>query len=263
MKVRRETMKYFFFDIDGTLTDIRNGHFIESAIATINELEEKGNFVAIATGRALYKAFPAMKEAQIHNMVCNGGACLVVNDKVIRNRPLDRDKALAIIHECNQLGYGILIAFDDSQKVIMKDHRFIEQVGERQEPTEYILKKDLDFADLKDIYKIYISISVDEEHKLTHLNDLGHMRFVKDYLMYQHDAKDQGIRDMLDYLHGDSQDVVVFGDGENDRVMFKPEWTSIAMGNGDETLKKMASYVTSPSYEDGIKKACQHFGWIQ
>lgn len=42
----------------------------------------------------------------------------------------------------------------------------------------------------------------------------------------------------MEYLKADIKDVVVFGDGENDLVMFKKEWTSIAMGNGVEDLKK-------------------------
>ncbi len=36
-------------------------------------------------------------------------------------------------------GFGILIAVNDSIDVVMKDERFIEQVGERQAMTRYIL----------------------------------------------------------------------------------------------------------------------------
>jgi hydroxymethylpyrimidine pyrophosphatase-like HAD family hydrolase len=41
-----------------------------------------------------------------------------------------------------------------------------------------------------------------------------------------------------------------------------PEWTSVAMGNGVPELKARASYVTSNADDDGIYKACRHFGWI-
>ncbi len=67
---------------------------------------------------------------------------------------------------------------------------------------------------------------------------------------------------MVEYLGGDIKDVVVFGDGENDMVMFRKEWTSIAMGNGYPELLKMANYVTDASENDGIMNACRHFGWI-
>ena len=86
---------------------------------------------------------------------------------------------------------------------------------------------------------------------------------MKDYLTYQHDEKDQGIMRMLEYVGGTKEDVVVFGDDYNDLIMFKPEWTSIAMGNACEELKKKASFVTTKaSYDDGIEYACQYFEWI-
>ncbi|MBQ3272266.1 MAG: HAD hydrolase family protein, partial [Solobacterium sp.] len=65
--------RYFFFDIDGTLTDLKTGAFVPSGLQTIRELEAQGHFVAIATGRACYKTIPAAKAAGIHNYVANGG----------------------------------------------------------------------------------------------------------------------------------------------------------------------------------------------
>ena len=46
--------KYFFFDIDGTLTDNRTHKIVPSAEKTLHALEKNGHFVAIATGRAHY-----------------------------------------------------------------------------------------------------------------------------------------------------------------------------------------------------------------
>jgi len=59
------------------------------------------------------------------------------------------------------------------------------------------------------------------------------------------------------------QDVVVFGDGENDIKMFQQSPMSIAVGNAIDELKKLATYVTARSDEDGIQKACLHFGWVK
>ncbi|MBF1057658.1 MAG: HAD hydrolase family protein, partial [Peptostreptococcus sp.] len=55
---------------------------------------------------------------------------------------------------------------------------------------------------------------------------------------------------------------VVFGDNTNDIKMFRPEWTSIAMGNAVEELKKIADFVTKDADDGGIEHACRHFGWI-
>ena len=254
--------KYFFFDIDGTLTNIHTGEFVESGLQTLRQLEANGHFVAIATGRAYYKTIDAACKAGIHNFVANGGAALIINDKLIRNSPLDRNKALTIIREAEEKGFGILVAFDDSTKVIMKNDLFLKQAGERREATEYILKEDLRFEDIPNFYKIYISARQDQQHMLSSFDLLGHIRMFDGYFWYQHDKKQQGIIDMMEYLNADIKDVVVFGDGENDMVMFLKDWTSIAMGNGYPQLLQMADYVTDASENDGIRNACLHFGWI-
>ena len=80
--------------------------------------------------------------------------------------------------------------------------------------------------------------------------------------MFQYDAKNIGIENMMNYLQADIKDVVVFGDDYNDLIMFDERWTSIAMGNGCDALKEKATYVTDTNINDGIYKACKKFNWI-
>ncbi|WP_154889093.1 HAD-IIB family hydrolase [Longibaculum muris] len=254
--------KYFFFDIDGTLTNKETGEIVESAKMTIQQLQAQGHFVCIATGRAYYKTKEFAKKMGIHHIVSNGGAALTINDELIENRPLDHQLAVQLCYEADRLGYGILISPRDSLDVVMKDERFIEQIGYRQEPTRYILNRSMKFEDIENIYKIYIAISPKEEDRLTLKDSLGHIRFMPGCLTYQHDEKDQGILKMIERVNGKKEDVVVFGDDFNDLVMFKKEWTNIAMGNACEPLKAQATFVTKASVDDGIEYACRHFGWI-
>ena len=100
--------KYFFFDIDGTLTNKETGEIVPSAKETIRLLQEKGHFVCIATGRAYYKTKEFAKNAGIHHIVSNGGAALTIDDELIENAPLDYDKAVALCKEASEKGYGIL-----------------------------------------------------------------------------------------------------------------------------------------------------------
>ncbi len=254
-------MKYFFFDIDGTLTNIKTGEIVPSGVETIRKLEAKGNFVGIVSGRAAYKTAPVAKEVGIHTYIANGGAAIIVNDKMIKNEPINRTNALKLMHQAEELGFGFVFSIDDSTKVVMKDRKFIEQVGERKEPTVYDYRPDVDYDSLEAIFKVYIAVPREREEELTTRLAVGYVR-IGDYLIFQHDKKDQGIYDMLKEIGGDPKDVVVFGDDKNDMIMFGKEWTSIAMGNGYPELLAMADYVTDSSENDGIKKACEHFGWI-
>ena len=60
--------KYFFFDIDGTLTDDATHLVVPSALRTLHALKQQGHFVAIATGRAHYKAVSFAESIGIENL---------------------------------------------------------------------------------------------------------------------------------------------------------------------------------------------------
>lgn len=48
--------------------------------------------MAIATGRAHYKAINFMREIGLKNMVCNGGHGLVVNERLVKNAAIGFSK---------------------------------------------------------------------------------------------------------------------------------------------------------------------------
>ena len=144
----------------------------------------------------------------------------------------------------------------------MTDDLFLRQVGKRKEPTRYIIDDALNVDEMDHFLKIYVAVPKEEEERLTSKELIGHLRFEPEYLMFQPDNKRGGILKMMERLHGDIKDVVVFGDDYNDLDMFCPEWFSIAMGNGCQELKDAADYVTETNLNDGIQKACRHFGWI-
>ena len=179
------------------------------------------------------------------------------------NLKSDLEKAKTIIRQAEELNIGILLMLDDSKKCYSKNDLFVQQVGPRQEPTEYIYDPYMDYESLKQIMKIYLSVSIEDEHKLTTKDLLGHLRYVKDYLMFQYDAKEKGIEAMIEHVHGNLEDVVVFGDGKNDLVMFDPRWTSVAMGNGCQELKEKATYVADLNVNDGIYKICEQMNWFE
>lgn len=253
--------KYFFFDIDGTLTDDATHLIVPSAERTLHALEKKGHFVAIATGRMHYKAVSFTDSIDIHNVVCAGGGCLVVNDQIIEMKPLDHAMAMDLLAHCENEGRGWLATLKDSDEVWMKDYRFLEQAGRRTELTTYHYDPDLDLSHTA-IYKLYIACTKEEEEARSWLKDSGHLRMGNSYVVIQYDAKKEGILSMMKHIGGPLEDVVVFGNEVNDLVMFDPAWTSIAMGNGSPFLQAKADYVTAANTDDGIEKACRHFGWI-
>ena len=217
--------------------------------------------MAIATGRAHYKAVHFTDAIGINDLVCSGGGGIVVDGKLIYNEPLNHKQITSILRHADEEGVGYLLMLDDSERVYMKDYRFLEQVGLRKELTTYIYEPTLDINQI-DILKVYLAIPKGDDDKYPWMKEMPYLRFVGNYVMYQYDAKKDGILRMIDTIHGKMEDVVVFGDDVNDIVMFDPRWFSIAMGNASEELKKHANYITDTNINDGIWKACKEFKWI-
>ena len=71
--------------------------------------------------------------------------------------------------------------------------------------------------------------------------------------------KQEAIKEIIDYLKINKENIYAFGDAEVDIPMFEIAGTSICVGNGREKAKKQASYVTKPVSEDGIEYALKHF----
>lgn len=254
--------KYFFFDIDGTLTDERTHRLIPSARYALHKLEESGHFVSIATGRAHYKAIAFTEQIGIQNIVCAGGACLVLHGSVIENIPLPQPEAVSFLERADKENCGWLLVLNDSDAAYMRDYRFLQQAGRRMELTTYFYEPQLDYHTLPAIFKIYLAMTQKQEETESWRQRMSFLRLTPAYCVYQYDAKKSGIIRMMKQVHGQIADVVVFGDGKNDQIMFDPLWTSIAMGNGMAALKKQADFVTAANTDDGILRACRHFGWI-
>ena len=75
-------------------------------------------------------------------------------------------------------------------------------------------------------------------------------------------GKIEGIKAILNECGLTFDQVVSFGDSENDVDMLRLSGISVAMGNAMEVCKKAADYVTDDMYHDGIYKALKHYGFL-
>lgn len=258
--------KYFFFDIDGTLTindPVTHQSIVpESTKRTLKRLKENGHFVSIATGRAHWMAMDVVNLVNIDNLVTDGGNGIVLGGELVELLPLDHEKAAELCKQIHSQGRGVGVALHDSNQLYCQNDRFARDNPSFASFINYVIDENLDFDREKNIYKIFISISEEEEKDYPILQTMPHMRYHPNNLMIEPTDKYSGIERVMAYLHGSMDDVVVFGDGWNDMDMFSKAPLSIAMGNAVEPLKEMADFVTRSVDEDGIEYACRHFGWI-
>ena len=72
-------------------------------------------------------------------------------------------------------------------------------------------------------------------------------------------GKTAGIESILKHYGIKKEEIMAFGDAENDIEMLQYAQIGVAMGNADDEVKEAADYVTDMVDSDGIYKALKHF----
>ena len=80
--------KYFFFDIDGTLSTGLTTTMPESAVKCLDLLRQAGHFTAIATGRLQASAKTVADRYGFTNIVADGGWSVTIDGKILEMQSL-------------------------------------------------------------------------------------------------------------------------------------------------------------------------------
>ena len=258
------TRKYFFFDYDGTLAIPRTREIPASTRSCVDALRSAGHFVALATGRLQCNALDYIDSLDIKNIVADGGYSVTVDGEFKWIKPLDLEPVKAFLHRLEAAGHPWAVQLKNEPARWSPDPDYTKKSGEYYLPCYH--DPDLSIDSLEQVYKVYVPAKQGAqqlEMVSSGLFDGVPWAFYdSDNIFVEPLDKAYGIKKMMEIVGGSIKDVVVFGDGKNDLSMFSPEWTSIAMGNAIPELKEKADYVTAPCDADGIRLACEHFGWV-
>ena len=250
-----------FFDVDGTVRDNYQHQICASTIEALHKLHEYGYKIGIATGRSVN----SLKRTGIPDLIkWDGYVCN--NGQSILNRDYDLIKELVIdpkvVQECIRIAkkYNIPLA-------LKTENRFLTQ-----EPDENV------FTAIKYFNAKVPPVGIYHGEKVAAMIAYGPIGYnyvpfktisginvlpgVSTYCDITHaDAtKATGIKYLLDQFQ--LQDYICFGDSLNDVEMFRHAKISICMGQGDEYLKSIATYVTDSIDNDGLYKACKQYDLI-
>ena len=251
--------KYFFFDIDGTLIPETGDQDIPAEVqSALEEVQRRGHFCAIATGRGHCEAEKIRTSLGLANMVCDGGNGIVLDHKLISLEPLPYELCLKLISECETCGYAWGISPEDKCYCITPYADF-PGFGH----MDLYIKEGMRASDYSQIMKMFLLCPPGHEEELPTLKRLEWCRYYDHPHVFVEPAdKAKGIRYIINYFHASYEDVVVFGDGKNDFSMFSNDWFCIAMGNAIPELKEKADFITLPASQNGVIHALKHFEWI-
>lgn len=255
-------IKVCFFDIDGTLLSHKTNRVPDSTKEAIRKLQEKGIECVIATGRDLIE----MRKLPINDIPFD--AYLTLNGNIC----LDKDEKMFAGNEIDQGEVEVLVSIFKAGKIpfvlIGENKRYINYVDDTVIKTQLATNgtvPNLGEYNGEKIYQCLAFVDGDIRDKLENMLDNCKITSWNETgldIIAKTGGKDAGIRKYLDYKGFKRSEAMAFGDGENDKSMLGFVGTGVAMGNGNEELKKSADYVTADIDDDGIMKALQHFQLI-
>lgn len=265
-------IKIAVFDIDGTLFDEVRREYPPSAVDALSRLQQRGIAVAVATGRPPATA-AVLRSAGIFPdyLVCsNGHLVLGRNGRILEDRRFPAGLAEAVWQYCEKEDIGLLWKYPD-RTYVYRDHPEFQKIFSKNKKISAVSANPIIYDD----HTVHLSQGANGGclgcglEALARFNQAfyGRCRGVdingrsSDLLLWDV-TKQTGLAALLRHIGIAPEECIAFGDNRNDLEILRFVGTSVAMGNGEEELKRVSHYVTEAVDRDGIALALQHFGLI-
>ncbi|MCH4886448.1 HAD family phosphatase [Acidaminobacter sp. JC074] len=256
-------MKVCVFDLDGTLLS-SDKEILKSSLEAIDLLRKHDYHITIATGRSyqMVKKYSKQLGISLPIVLCNGG--MIYDNKTFsRLLPLPDKAVKEIICYAKATNHFLHVYDKDHIYSEIKDHKIMDVEGELISVGDESKLKIVDrLEDLKDkIYKILIPFKSqsDKEDLIKRYRSVEGIALFPSggalEVVHKDASKGNGVKFLCESLNIGPENLIVFGDQDNDISMFEYAHTSIAMGNCINHLKDYATYVTSTNDDHGISKA--------
>jgi len=250
-------------DLDGTL--LKNDKTISPLTKkVIKKAMDNGHEVMIATGRP-YRASEAIyQELGLTTPIVNFNGAFIHHPKDknwgFYHSPLDLKTARDIVEACQDYPFHNIIAeVMDEVYYHYHDEKLIDifSLGNPKVTTGNLLE-------FLEAPPTSILIHTEEQHVQqirNHLTDvhadlIDHRRWADPFhvieIVRAGLSKAVGLRKVSDYYQIPQQNIIAFGDEDNDFEMIEYAGKGVAMGNGIAELKTLANDVTLSNEEDGI-----------
>ncbi len=256
-------IKAIFFDVDGTLVSHTDGQTRtpDSAVRALRQLKERGILLFLSTGRQLKRLSSVPLDLSLFDgfVTLNGQVCV------------DRDHRFlcgnAFSAEDTQVLVDLFRAKVRPMYFVEQDRFYMNMPGNplykksRSAPPEIgdygggILYQAMTnvLAEGEDDFAAQLPPTIKTTRWGEHSIDI----------IPADGGKSVGIRKMLPFYGLLPEEIMAFGDAENDIDMLEFAAIGVAMGNGTPGVKAAANYVTASVDEDGVARALVHFGLIE
>lgn len=240
-----------FLDIDGTIFE--GNEVNKEDLDAIKKAREQGHKVFINTGRT-YAIIPEkVKNLEVDGIIAGLGTHIIYNGETLRSVILPKPLLKKV-----------------SEYALLKSLK-IELQGEVQDlyinggdycPERTVTSGDDITGKFKDYrigkFVIFGQFSEEDREFLSEDFDIFQYKTYGEVAPKGY-SKARGIAMIEDYLNIPHENTIAIGDSANDLDMVEYAAIGVAMGNGEESLKFAADYVTETVKNAGVAKAIEKF----
>lgn len=271
-------MKYklIAMDMDGTLLNSQK-QVTEYTKDVLRKAADKGVKLVVCTGRIFTSA---KSYARIIGtkapIIASNGAYIREKDReeVIYEKYINKEKLLNIIRISREWGfYPHIYTIDTiySEKLIhssLNYSKWNETVPEDEKINIKIVDslEEIVNKNGESFLKVVVMAQDDEIERLQQLKN-----YIKEHIdvavfssymnnfevMDKEVSKGRALEILAGFYNLSKDEIICFGDNENDKTMFEFAGFPVAMGNAEDELKKIAAYITDSNDDDGVAKAIE------
>ncbi|MGB4659613.1 MAG: Cof-type HAD-IIB family hydrolase [Mobilitalea sp.] len=259
--------KIIFFDIDGTILSHRDNSISDSTISAIKQAQANGHLTFINTGRTLAELEDRITEIGFDGYVCGCGTYILHNDSVLLQQTIDAATLPTLIDDLHK--YEMEAILEGTSAIYYDKISTMPYIKMIKEKQIFGRKTNIQTWDGPDI-------SIDKFCMWSQHDD----NFQKFYQKYENEfefidrgedfyevvpkgySKASGIEFLINHFDIPHDNTYALGDSSNDLSMLTYVKNSIGMGNSDEVILDVVSYVTEDVDKDGVELALRHYGII-
>lgn len=288
-------VKWIVTDMDGTLLNSRD-QISEKTRAALLACQEKGIRLILASGRSYIRQMPYAEQLRLAEF---GGAMIEVNGLALNRlqnggrevfERLGREDKELLFSELQRFEVEIHGYQDEALYYWIPDWQRPFKEQERKEkgyspehplvagPWSWVTSNVHSYPTMKEIFsgeempdELNKMGCSDRPERIPEVYEYLKEHFEKRYEIARTDSrsieisrkgisKGNALKRLMEEEGVRPEEVLAFGDGENDISLFRAVSHSIAMGNAEDYVKEHATDVTGTNNEDGIVMALEKYG---
>lgn len=258
-------MKLIFFDIDGTIISERDNSMLDSTKDAIRRARENGNVCMVNTGRS-YKLvgdwLPQL--VTFDGYLCGCGTHIIYHEQTLMHEIFSKENAIHIIEGLER--YGIDAVLEGSENNYHNDLSKMHTDKFKEFVIRFADQHYGSYEEAVGHFDKFYCYSPTKEQMQGFQKEYGYLLDFIDRergfyeIMPKGFSKASAMEYIAAHLGIPMEDTVALGDSNNDLQMLQCAYTPIAMGNGNENVKRISKYITTSVDEDGIYNALDWLG---